>query len=131
MPTLARGHWVRCSCYGCEAVLNIAWHVPRTLRIRAHSSRRLMIYSAGKAGAGQAATPSLIPLSRANNVSIMLTQFSNLRDPVQEIKAGILSGKVGVERLSLLLQVSVLAVMAAFRPGGHVMYVTCMSRVCS
>ena len=61
--------------------------------------------AAGKPGAGQAAAPSLIPLSRANNVSIMLTQFSSLRDPVQEIKQGIVSGNLGVDRLSLLLQV--------------------------
>ena len=62
--------------------------------------------AAGKPGAGQAAAPSLIPLSRANNVSIMLTQFSSLRDPVREIKQGIVSGDLGVDRLSLLLQVS-------------------------
>ena len=39
-------------------------------------------------------------------MSIMLTQFSSLRDPVQEIKQGIVSGNLGVDRLSLLLQVS-------------------------
>ena len=83
------------------------WHARSSCRSEAASCRLTStLIAAGKTGAGQAAAPSLIPLSRANNVSIMLTQFSSLRDPVQEIKQGIVSGNLGVDRLSLLLQVS-------------------------
>jgi len=47
----------------------------------------------------------LIPLSRANNVSIMLTQFSNFRRGPQDIRRAVINGELGPERLSLLLQV--------------------------
>ena len=49
----------------------------------------------------------LIPLSRANNVSIMLTQFSNFRRGPQDIRRAVFNGELGPERLSLLLQVLV------------------------
>ncbi len=48
---------------------------------------------------------SLIPLSRANNISIMLTQFSNFRRGPQDIRRAVCAGELGPERLSLLLQV--------------------------
>lgn len=48
---------------------------------------------------------SLIPLSRANNISIMLTQFSNFRRGLQDIRRAVCAGELGPERLSLLLQV--------------------------
>lgn len=47
----------------------------------------------------------LIPLSRANNISIMLTQFSNFRRGPQDIRRAVFKGELGPERLSLLLQV--------------------------
>ena len=50
----------------------------------------------------------LIPLSRANNISIMLTQFSNFRRGPQDIKRAVFNGELGPERLSLLLQVNLL-----------------------
>ena len=52
----------------------------------------------------------LIPLSRANNVSIMLTQFSNFRRGPQDIRRAVINGELGPERLSLLLQVSSCAI---------------------
>ena len=48
---------------------------------------------------------SLIPLSRANNISIMLTQFSNFRRGPEDIRRAVCAGELGPERLSLLLQV--------------------------
>jgi hypothetical protein len=51
---------------------------------------------------------SLIPLSRANNISIMLTQFSNFRRGPDDIRRAVCAGELGPERLSLLLQVRVL-----------------------
>jgi hypothetical protein len=48
---------------------------------------------------------SLIPLSRANNISIMLTQFSNFRRGPDDIRRAVCAGELGPERLSLLLQV--------------------------
>ena len=48
----------------------------------------------------------VIPLSRANNVSIMLTQFSNFKRGSHGIRRAVFTGKgLGIERLSLLLQV--------------------------
>ena len=48
----------------------------------------------------------VIPLSRANNVSIMLTQFSNFKRGSNGIRRAVFTGKgLGIERLSLLLQV--------------------------
>ena len=49
---------------------------------------------------------SVVPLSRANNVSIMLTQFSQFKKGPQEIRRAVVTGKgLSLERLSLLLQV--------------------------
>jgi len=48
----------------------------------------------------------VIPLARANNVSIMLTQFSTFKRGVQGIRQAVYSGKgLGIEKLGLLLQV--------------------------
>lgn len=48
----------------------------------------------------------VIPVARANNVSIMLTQFSNLRKGPHDIRRALLTGtSLSLERLSLLLQV--------------------------
>jgi hypothetical protein len=45
----------------------------------------------------------VVPLARANNVSIMLTQF---KDSPQGIRRAVVTGKgLSLERLSLLLQV--------------------------
>jgi hypothetical protein len=45
----------------------------------------------------------VVPLARANNVSIMLTQF---KDSPQGIRRAVVAGKgLSLERLSLLLQV--------------------------
>lgn len=52
---------------------------------------------------------SIVPLSRANNVSIMLTQFSQFKqgsDIAQGIRRAVVTGKgLSLERLGLLLQV--------------------------
>ena len=46
----------------------------------------------------------VVPLARANNVSIMLTQF---KDSPQGIRRAVVTGKgLSLERLSLLLQVT-------------------------
>lgn len=48
----------------------------------------------------------MIPVSRANNVSIMLTQFPNFRKGPQDIRKALVTGTgLSLERLSLLLQV--------------------------
>lgn len=48
----------------------------------------------------------VIPVARANNVSIMLTQFSNFRKGPHDIRKALLTGtSLSIERLSLLLQV--------------------------
>lgn len=50
----------------------------------------------------------MLSLARANNVSIMLTQFSNFKRGVQGIKNCIYSGKgLGSERLATMLQVTI------------------------
>jgi hypothetical protein len=50
----------------------------------------------------------VIPLARANNVSIMLTQFSSFKRGVQGIRQAVYSGKgLGIEKLGLLLQVNI------------------------
>lgn len=51
----------------------------------------------------------LIPLSRANNISIMLTQFSNFRHGPHDIRQAVVKGELGPERLSLLLQVTIIS----------------------
>ena len=49
----------------------------------------------------------MIPLPRANNISIMLTQFAEYRSGALEVRHAVLTGtRLGLERLSLLLQVS-------------------------
>ena len=48
---------------------------------------------------------AIIPLTRANNISIMLTQFSNFRRGPDDIRRAVCAGELGPERLSLLLQV--------------------------
>ena len=49
----------------------------------------------------------VIPLPRANNISIMLTQFAEYRSGALEVRHAVLTGtRLGLERLSLLLQVS-------------------------
>ena len=46
-----------------------------------------------------------MPLTRSNNVAIMLTQFADLRDPAADVCTCVLAGKgLSVDRLSLLLQ---------------------------
>ena len=48
----------------------------------------------------------MIPIARANNVSIMLTQFSNFRKGPHDIRRALVTGTaLSLERLSLLLQV--------------------------
>lgn len=48
----------------------------------------------------------VVPLSRANNVSIMLTQFSKFKTGPAGIRRAVVTGKgLSLERLSLLLQV--------------------------
>lgn len=48
----------------------------------------------------------VIDLARANNVSIMLTQFQAFKGGALEVRHAVLTGsKLGLERLSLLLQV--------------------------
>ena len=65
----------------------------------------------GVAGTGPAARQQqglakVIPISRANNVSIMLTQFSNFRKGPHDIRRALVTGTaLSLERLSLLLQV--------------------------
>jgi len=50
----------------------------------------------------------VIDLARANNVSIMLTQFA-YKGGALEVRHAVLTGsKLGLERLSLLLQVCAL-----------------------
>ena len=49
----------------------------------------------------------VIPLSRANNVSIMLTQFSSFKSGPEGIRRALVTGHgLSLERLSLLLQAS-------------------------
>ena len=62
-------------------------------------------FAAGPAKKAEGAV-SLIPLSRANNISIMLTQFSNFRRGPADIRRAVCAGELGPERLSLLLQAS-------------------------
>ena len=51
----------------------------------------------------------VIDLARANNVSIMLTQFAAYKGRALEVRHAVLTGsKLGLERLSLLLQVCAL-----------------------
>ena len=48
----------------------------------------------------------VIDLARANNVSIMLTQFATFKGGALEVRQAVLTGsQLGLERLSLLLQV--------------------------
>ena len=58
----------------------------------------------------------LIPLSRANNISIMLTQFSNFRHGPQDIRQAVVKGELGPERLSLLLQVLIWSIVMCSHP---------------
>ena len=64
----------------------------------------------GAAGTGPAARQQqglakVIPISRANNVSIMLTQFSSFRAGPHGIRRALVTGTaLSLERLSLLLQ---------------------------
>lgn len=58
----------------------------------------------GAGGSKKAEAVSIIPLSRANNISIMLTQFSNFRRGPHDIRRAVCAGELGPERLSLLLQ---------------------------
>lgn len=78
------------------------------LRVVTHHSCR-----SGGASAKKAERVSVVPLSRANNVSIMLTQFSQFKqgsDTAQGIRRAVVTGKgLSLERLSLLLQVRSLA----------------------
>ncbi|KAK9829521.1 hypothetical protein WJX72_006312 [[Myrmecia] bisecta] len=58
----------------------------------------------GAAARQQEGTTKLIPLSRANNVSIMLSQFQNYAP--EGIRRALLAHKLPLERLSLLLQIA-------------------------
>lgn len=67
-------------------------------------------HTLGAAGTGPAARQQqglakVIPISRANNVSIMLTQFSSFRAGPHGIRRALVTGTaLSLERLSLLLQ---------------------------
>ena len=64
--------------------------------------------TAGRAGGPKhpAEQVKVIPLPRANNISIMLTQFAEYRSGALEVRHAVLTGtRLGLERLSLLLQV--------------------------
>lgn len=72
---------------------------------------RLRLVPARTGGAGEKARPAgggvqVIPLSRANNISIMLTQFAGFKRGPQDIRRALVTGSkaLGTERLSLLLQ---------------------------
>ena len=59
----------------------------------------------------------VIDLARANNVSIMLTQFAAYKGGALEVRHAVLTGsKLGLERLSLLLQVCALLFAVDVRP---------------
>lgn len=61
---------------------------------------------AGASGPKKAEREMVVPLSRANNVSIMLTQFSQFKTGPAGIRRAVVTGKgLSLERLSLLLQV--------------------------
>ena len=61
---------------------------------------------AGSATPKKAERVMVVPVSRANNVSIMLTQFSQFKQGPQGIRRAVVTGKgLSLERLSLLLQV--------------------------
>ena len=62
---------------------------------------------AGSSGGSKAqqGMVKVIPLTRANNVSIMLTQFSGFRTGFADIRRALVTGTtLSLERLSLLLQ---------------------------
>jgi hypothetical protein len=61
----------------------------------------------GGVSRSQQGTVKVIPLARANNVSIMLTQFSNFKRGPHDIRRALVTGtSLSLERLSLLLQAS-------------------------
>ena len=61
---------------------------------------------AGGSAAKKADTVKVLPLTRANNISIMLMQFQNFRGGAEGIRDAIFTGEgLTFERLSLLLQV--------------------------
>ena len=61
----------------------------------------------------------MIPIARANNVSIMLTQFSNFRRGPHDIRRALVTGNaLSLERLSLLLQVHIEPLLCRF-PSMH------------
>ena len=61
----------------------------------------------------------MIPLPRANNISIMLTQFAEYRSGALEVRHAVLTGtRLGLERLSLLLQVSIVTSSSPYERGG-------------
>ena len=62
----------------------------------------------------------VIDLARANNVSIMLTQFHAFKAGAPEVRHAVLTGsKLGLERLSLLLQVCPAAVLHKLHLSGN------------
>lgn len=66
----------------------------------------------------------VIDLARANNVSIMLTQFHAFKGGAPEVRQAVLTGsKLGLERLSLLLQVCPAAMLPSLHVSGNVVYV--------
>ncbi|KAK9808786.1 hypothetical protein WJX72_003664 [[Myrmecia] bisecta] len=61
----------------------------------------------GKAKKGPTESVKVIGLARANNVSIMMTQFAEFKGGPVEVRHAVLTGsKLGMERLSLLLQIA-------------------------
>ena len=71
----------------------------------------------------------VIDLARANNVSIMLTQFHAFKGGALEVRHAVLTGsKLGLERLSLLLQVWCAAVLHT-NYGSLAIYVVYRARV--
>lgn len=66
-----------------------------------------LLWSAGVSAPKKVEREMVVPLSRANNVSIMLTQFSQFKAGPAGIRRAVVTGKgLSLERLSLLLQVS-------------------------
>lgn len=60
----------------------------------------------GSGSKAQQGMVKVVPLTRANNVSIMLTQFSGFRTGFGDIRRALVTGTaLSLERLSLLLQV--------------------------
>jgi hypothetical protein len=80
---------------------------PCPQRIQSRAERGRAGASAGAKAQPAGGGVKVIPLSRANNISIMLTQFAGFKRGPADIRRALVSGSksLGTERLSLLLQV--------------------------